>query len=134
MAGNEGKPPDRADPDELEGDIFATKVRLTPDQADKLLRSGEYDFGDRPRIVPSADGTATLDLFVSRAQVEALEAGGLTVEIGTNQSARARARLAEIPEGDRYQGGRVTPRGIGRKIPAEHGKDRDSRSGTERPS
>jgi len=134
MAGNEGKPPDRPAPDELEGDIFAAKVRVTPDQAGELLRSGEYDFGDRPRISPSADGTATLDLFLSRDQVAALEADGITVEIGNNQSARARAALAEIPEGDRYEGGRLTPRGIGRKIPGDKATGRGSGSGSERPS
>ena len=125
MVGNEGRPPDRPDSDELEGDVFAARVRVSPEQADRLLRSSDYDFGDRPRITPSADGSSTLDLFVSRPQIAALEADGIAVDVGSNQSARARTRIGEMDEGDRYEGGKTAPRGIGRKIPP---------AGPERPS
>ena len=102
--------------DERADDVFAVRVRVTQDQARAILERGTYDFGDRPNVTPNPDGTGGLDLFVTRAQATELEAEGVTVTFGRNQSARARERIAELGEGDRYDGGRVVPRGIGRKI------------------
>ena len=102
--------PERAD------DQFAVRVKVASGQADKLLRRGEFDFGDHPNIKPNPDGTAILILFVSQAQVEALRGEGYEIEVGANLSARARERLAEVGQGDRFEGGKVPPRGIGRKI------------------
>jgi hypothetical protein len=104
------KSPERAE------DQFAVRVKVARGQADELLRRGEFDFGDHPNINPNPDGTANLTLFVSQAQVESLRAEGYEVEVGANLSARARERLGEVGKGDRFEGGTVPPRGIGRKI------------------
>lgn len=101
---------------ELDDDKFAVRVKVTRDQAEKLLRRDELDFGDHPRIGENPDGTSTVDVFVTRAEIEALRAEGYEVEVGTNMSARGRERLAEVGQGDRFDGGRIPPRGIGRKI------------------
>ena len=77
-------------------------------------------------------GTGSRDLVVSRPQADAIRARGMTVDVVSNQSSRARARIAELAEGDRYEGGKVTPRGIGRKIGGRD--DRGGSRGTERPS
>ena len=127
-----GKPANPADADEREDDIFAVRLRVTPDQARALVESGDYDTGDHPRFEMERNGIGRLDLFMSRAQVDELRGRGLELEIASNQSARARARVAELGEGDRYEGGKATPRGIGRKIGGRD--DRGSAPGTERPS
>ena len=110
----------RAEPgaDEQAGDILAVRVRVNPDQARALLERGGLDFGDRPNVTPNADGSGSLALFVTRDQIAELEGGGLAVTVGRNQSAGARARIAEMAEGDedRFAGGEVAPRGLGRKI------------------
>jgi hypothetical protein len=108
--------------DERADDVFAVRVRVTQDQARAILERGTYDFGDHPNVTPNPDGTGGLDLFVTRAQATELEAEGVTVTFGRNQSARARERIAELGEGDRYDGGRVVPRGIGRKIGGRGGR------------
>jgi len=111
-------------------DVFAVRVGVTRDQARALLERGTYDFGDHPHITPNADGTGGLDLFVTRAQAAELEAEGVGVAFGHNQSARARARIAELGEGDRYEGGRVIPRGLGRKIGGRGGPGRSQERGS----
>jgi hypothetical protein len=116
VADKKGGPAGETGGDERTDDIFAVGVRVTPDQARAILERGVYDFGDHPKITPNPDGTGSLNLFVTRGQAAELEAEGVAVAYGHNQSARARARIAELGEGDRYEGGRVIPRGIGRKV------------------
>ena len=101
--------------DELDDDQFAVRVTVTRAQAEELLRRDDLDFGDHSRFGENPDGTGSLDLFVSRAEIAALRAGGYVIEVGANLSARARDRLAEVGQGDRFEG-RMPPRGIGRKI------------------
>jgi hypothetical protein len=124
--------------EERVGDQFVARVTVARGQADELLRRGEFDFGDHPDIRPNPDGTARLTLFVSRAQVDALRAEGYEVELGQNMSARGRERAAEVGQGDRFEGGRIAPRGLGRKIGGRVGErqpdDRRRDDRGERPS
>jgi hypothetical protein len=112
MADNDARPPG----EERDGDIFAVRARVTEEQALELVGRGGLDYGDRPNFDRGPDGTGTLDLFLSRDQIEGLRGDGIEVEVVNNQSARARERMAEVGEGDRFDGGRVLPTGIGRKI------------------
>ena len=129
---DKGSPTEPPDADEREDDIFAVRLRVTPDQARSLVESGDYDAGDHPRFELERDGMGRLDLFMSRAQANELRGRGIELEIASNQSSRARARIAELVEGDRYEGGKVTPRGIGRKVGGRGDRGPDQR--TERPS
>jgi hypothetical protein len=113
---DEKAPPNDNEPTERADDQFAVLVTVARGQADELLRRGEFDFGDHPNISPNPDGTARLTLFVSRPQVNALRDEGYEVELGANMSARARERVTEVGQGDRFEGGRIAPRGLGRKI------------------
>src|SRR5713101_1119935 len=107
--------------DDRAADQFAVRVKVTREQAAALLRRGEFDFGDHPHITENPDGTGNLDLIASNAQIEALRAEGYEVDVGHNLTARARARLKEVGEGDRFEGGRVPPKGLGRKIGGKGG-------------
>jgi len=97
-------------------DQFAVRIKVARGQANELLRRGGLDFGDHPHITENADGTGMLDLFVSRSQIEALRAEGYEIEVGVNLSARGRERFSEVGKGDRFEGGRISPRGLGRKV------------------
>lgn len=101
---------------ELEDDKFAARVKVTRGQADKLLRRDDLDFGDHPGVSVNPEGVGSIDLFATRADIAALGAEGYEIEVGANLSARVRDRLAEVGQGDRFEGGRIPPRGIGRKI------------------
>jgi hypothetical protein len=101
--------------DEQDADKFAVQVKIQRGQAEELLRR-EFDFGDHPSVTQNPDGSSGLVLFLSRVQIQTLEGEGYEVDVGQNMSARGRERLAEIGHGDRFEGGKVPPRGVGRKI------------------
>jgi hypothetical protein len=132
MANKDSKPPG----DERDGDVFAVRAMVTREQALELIGRAEFDFGDRPHWTEGPDRTGRLDLFVSRAQLTQLEGEGVRIEVDSNQSARARERLAEVGEGDRFEGGRIPPRGLGRKIGGRGrpGADGQPSGGSERGS
>jgi hypothetical protein len=112
MADDTQSPPTNEQAD----DLFAIRVHVTPERAGELLQRGDIDFGDRPHIRPNPDGTGILELFATRGQVADLEAQGHQLEVGENVSAHARERVAEVGQGDRFEGGRTPPRGLGRKV------------------
>ena len=116
--------PNDGEPGEQASDQFVVRLAVTSEQAADLLGRGEFDFGDHPNISVDTDGTGKLALFLTRAQLETLRGEGYQVEVGANMSARARERVTEVGQGDRFEGGRVTPRGLGRKIDGR-GDDRD---------
>lgn len=109
QAANE-KEPGRAE------DRFAVKVKGTQEQLNQLLREGEVDIGDHPNISDNRDGTGSLDAFLTSPQIETLRADGYEISVGDNLSEQARVRLDEVGKGDRYDGGRIAPEGLGRKI------------------
>ena len=96
-------------------DSFAVKVSVTPATMTELLRRFELDVGDRPYVEPTAEGRGLLYAFASREQIRELEAAGYSIDIGENASETGRQRMAEVSEGDRFEGGRIPPRGLGRK-------------------
>lgn len=102
--------PDRAD------DKFAVKLKGNPEQIDQLLRQGEVDIGDHPHFTENRDGTAWLDMFLTQRQIESLREEAYEIQVGDNLSKMARQRLSEIGTGDRFDGGRIPPQGLGRKI------------------
>jgi hypothetical protein len=97
-------------------DIFAVQVTVTESQVRELLRRGDLYYGDRPHLRRSQSGKSQLDLFISRAQIDELASEGYEVSVSSNQSARLRERIAEVGKGDRFEGGRIPPTGLGRKI------------------
>ena len=112
MANQDARPPG----EEQDGDVFAVRAKVSEEQALELIGRGGLDYGDRPNFDRGPEGTGNLDLFLSRDQIEGLRGEGIEVEIVNNQSARARERMAEVGEGDRFDGGKVLPTGIGRKV------------------
>jgi hypothetical protein len=101
--------------DEVPPDRFAIKVSVTPDTFTKLMSEVALDVGDRPHVEPAPDGRGTLYAFAPEEQIREIEAAGYTVEVGENVSETGRQRMAEISEGDRFEGGRIAPRGLGHK-------------------
>lgn len=96
-------------------DLFAVKIDVTPESLTELLSKFELDVGDRPHVEPTAEGAGRLYAFAPQARIRELEAAGYTVEVGENVSETGRQRMAEVGEGDRFEGGRIPPRGLGHK-------------------
>jgi hypothetical protein len=97
-------------------DLFAVRVRVTREQARRLVERTDLDFGDRPHIRPQSENVAILEVFASETQIAELKAQGLEVEVGANVSAAGRERQAEVGQGDRFEGGRIPPKGLGTKV------------------
>ncbi len=65
-------------------------------------------------------GRVVLTYYLSRTQIKALEKEGYPAEVHENVSEIGRARQKEIASGDRFEGGRVTPKS--RAVAARGGK------------
>lgn len=96
-------------------DKLAVKISVTPETVTELLRKFDLDVGDRPHVEPTAERRGALFAFASQEQIREIEVAGYTIEVGENVSETGRQRMAEVSEGDRFEGGRVPPRGLGRK-------------------
>lgn len=106
-----GHPPD----DEVPPDRFAIKVQVRPETLTELLSRFELDVGDRPNVEPAPDGSGTLYAFAPQEQIREIEAAGYAVEVGENVSEVGRQRMGELAVGDRFEGGRISPKGLGQK-------------------
>ena len=69
--------------------------------------------------------------FAPEDQIREIQAAGYSVEVGENVSATARERQAEVGKGDRFEGGRVPPRGLGRKPGGRNGGQAPGSDGEE---
>jgi hypothetical protein len=106
----------RSEPNESDlPDLFAARIVVTRESYPELMRAFAPDLGCRPHLEMNPDGTATLLVYVSEDRIRELRSAGYTVEPGENASAVGRERQREVAKGDRFEGGRVTPRGLGEK-------------------
>jgi len=114
-------------------DKFAVKISVTPETVTELLRVFDLDVGDRPHVEPTAERRGMLYAFAPQEQVREIEAAGYTIEVGENVSETGRQRMAEVLEGDRFKGGLVPPRGLGRKPSPGEGHGGEAEKGDQAP-
>ena len=107
------KPSDRSE--ETPPDLFAARVAVTRESFDELLRKFDLDIGCRPHVDANPDGTGKLLVYATQERIREIESAGYSVEVGENVSELGRQRQAEVGKGDRFEGGRIAPRGLGRK-------------------
>jgi hypothetical protein len=96
-------------------DLYEVRITVRRAEFEELMRKYRLDLGCRPHVELNADGTGTVQAFASAESIRDLETTGYKVEQGENISAVGRERQKEVGSGDRFQGGRVVPRGLGRK-------------------
>ncbi|MFF5447683.1 hypothetical protein [Streptomyces sp. NPDC012888] len=93
------------------------RVRVTardPDTLRNLLREAHPDVGGR--VQQAADGTCTIDAYVTPEAAEALPREGVTVTTVEDATAVGRARQAEVAEGNRFAPEDAVPQGLGLKV------------------
>lgn len=107
---NSTSPDDYAPPDLFE-------VRITGDRETiaRLMRTFKLDVGCRPHPQINADGSVTLLAYANEGRIRELQTAGYRVEQGENVSELGRQRQKEVGQGDRFEGGRIAPRGLGQK-------------------
>jgi hypothetical protein len=95
-------------PERLEG-----SVRVADEEALRRLFEQPLDFGCRPSVAPEPGGGFTVPVIGSPQALEELkQQEGFDVRVLD----RPNERSSEVGEGDRFEGGKVLPRGYGRQI------------------
>lgn len=107
------KPPGKDRPE----DKFSVEIRLPDRQRLKeLLQLERLDVGHIHR--DEKEGVE-VTLFATKKQIADLKKAGWKPTVGDNLSAVGRERQKEVGKGDRYQGGKKTPQGLGTKTRGE---------------
>lgn len=83
-------------------------------QLDDLLRRVPFDTGCCGPV-RFKDGTIHVDGFVTASQLAQIEAEGIELEMRKDLTEHLAARRAEVGKGDRFDGGRIAPKGLGIK-------------------
>lgn len=103
---NEATPPD----------LYEARITGSRETLAKLMQTFELDVGCRhPQVEANPDRTATLLVYATKERIRELQDTGYNVEPLENVSELGRQRQKEVGEGDRFEGGRVAPRGLGEK-------------------
>ncbi len=101
--------------EEIPHDQYATRITANRETLAKIMQDFALDVGCRPHAEMKPDGTATMLVYATEERIAELRAAGYGVERGENVSAIGRERQADVGRGDRFNGGRVAPRGLGQK-------------------
>lgn len=95
-------------------DLFDAHLIGPSETVLRAIAEHELDVGCRHASVERSEGdVVSVQIFASATQLDAIQGGGLKVERGDNVSALARERFTEVGRGDRYDGGRSFPEGLG---------------------
>lgn len=99
-------------------DVFRVELRVADREAlSRLVREQLLDVGS-VRVDPDSHALRA-DVFINETQIAALQEQGWELEVRENLSEVGRARQLEVGRGDRYEGGRLAPTGLGEKVPEE---------------
>jgi hypothetical protein len=101
--------------EEIPPDLYAVRITASREVLAKIMQEFALDVGCRPHAQLNPDGSAALLAYATKERVDEMKAAGYGVELGENVSAIGRERQAEVGKGDRFEGGRVAPRGLGEK-------------------
>jgi hypothetical protein len=99
------------------GDKFSVVVHL-PDRA-SLAELRRHKRLDVEHIHTMKGEHVEVALFATKQQIADLREAGWKLDVGKNLSAIGRERQKEVGKGDRYQGGKKTPKGLGTKTRGE---------------
>jgi len=113
------KPPDNVSNEgEKESDLFRAVLRApSRERVTELLRKRSLDVGSMRRLRGAKE--VEVILFVTRKQAEEIKQEGWQLEVFENLSAVGRSRQQEVGKGDRFEGGKVPPKGLGKKTGKE---------------
>jgi len=97
-------------------DLYEARISGNRESLARVMQTFELDVGCRhPQVDPNPDRTATLLIYATKERIRELQEAGYKVEAGENVSELGRQRQKEVGQGDRFDGGRVAPRGLGKK-------------------
>jgi hypothetical protein len=100
------------------GDIFQAELTFSQkEHLDEALRDPEIDFGCRVHVRQNEDGSITTVAFLTEEKARTLETRfQARTNLSLNVSEQARNTPPTTFQGDRFEGGRIAPVGLGKKI------------------
>ncbi len=101
--------------DESQRHVLQVLIRARDLEALRPLLLEGFDFGCRLHPEQAADGSVTAQAYVEERELEPLRRRGYEVRVIADATAAGRERQAEVGRDDRFEGGRIAPRGLGRK-------------------
>lgn len=113
------KPPENVSKEgEKESDLFRAVLRVpSRERVAELLRKRKLDIGSMRRRRGQKE--VEVLLFITRKQADELKQEGWQIEVFENLSAVGRSRQQEVGKGDRFEGGKIPPKGLGKKTGKE---------------
>jgi hypothetical protein len=101
-----------------EGDLFRAILRApNREKVSEVLRKKNLDVGSMRS--PRGAREVEVVLFVTQKQAEELKQEGWQIEVFENLSEIGRSRQQEVGKGDRFEGGKIPPKGLGKKTRKE---------------
>src|SRR5947207_792613 len=88
----------------------------------ELVRTHPYDFGCRPSAISTKEGDYILPALLTRDEYNQLRKDGRRVDVLFDGVPDDRAAGQTIGKGDRFNGGKIPPRGLGSR---QQGEDPD---------
>ena len=113
--GKDGPPPDKFEVSiEIEDPKEAQP--LVRERGLDLVRSVVLEGGKRHRLI----------LYLNKAEIAELKKSGYALEVGENVSELGLKRQTEVAKGDRFDGGRIPPKGLGvKRAPEQDGPEQE---------
>jgi hypothetical protein len=98
-------------------DLYLVSIAMGDPRAEAaVFGNHDIDFGCRAHARRLENGALATRAFATEATIARLrEIPAVTVGVVLNASERSRARQEEVGRGDRFDGGRIAPRGLAEK-------------------
>jgi len=98
------------------GKNYRVLLEVSPHESLRNMRGFRLDHCCMPQPPADQGGTQRLHAFATGATIAALRKAGRTVKVLADADAEGKRMQKLIAKGDRFQGGRSTPRGVGKLV------------------
>lgn len=99
----------------LNGDIFDVLL-FAPNKESLTTLLKKFPMDDGPIEIDPETKSLKAHFFVDEKQIAHLKKEGWQLEVLINLSEVGRMRQKEVGEGDRFKGGAIAPKGLGKKF------------------
>jgi hypothetical protein len=106
-----------AAPEQPESRVLHVRIHAVDFEALGALLLEGIDAGCRPHFTEGHDRRLSMQAYVREDELVRLTDRGLEVDVVADATAAGAERQAQVGRGDRFEGGRIAPRGLGLEIP-----------------
>lgn len=81
----------------------------------KLVRKYNLDIWGTGGLEETPEGTATVEGYVPETALDKMKTAGLDFDVIEDATKVGKARQKQVGQGDRFEGGKIAPKGLGTK-------------------